>query len=101
LNLAHAEDDPIAVSEIRKLVAVATLGVEYNISVVADRPPTRTTLCVPLRVLESFEEEGDGGISALVERLAIKDESEGSACATRIAVLGRAIGRSEVALRND
>jgi len=76
LGLECDEQHPQAVSKVRDLFGVATLGINYCVTVTAEHGITRTSVSAPLRILGTLDEPGDGGIGFLLEKLGVKDEAE-------------------------
>lgn len=76
LGLECDEQDEQAISLLRELFGVATLGVRYRITASAQGGVVRAEVTAPLRVLGSLDEPGDGGIDFLIEKLAVKDAAD-------------------------
>jgi tetratricopeptide (TPR) repeat protein len=75
LNLICKEGNEIA-SEVKRLVGLATLEMQYDVAVFAEQETSSWTLTAPLRVLLSMDRGGDGGIDSLLEGLAGVDQAE-------------------------
>lgn len=76
VGLGHDEEDEQAAMDVQNLVGLAVLGIQYDITVFTDQRIITRTLSAPLRVLLRLEEGGDGGISALVNKLGAKRAAE-------------------------
>lgn len=75
LTLFYDEDDEIASGEIRRLVGLSTLELQYHIAVFAEQETCSQTLAAPLRVFYSVEWGGDGGIGSLLRRMTDVEET--------------------------
>jgi tetratricopeptide (TPR) repeat protein len=61
--------------EVRQLVGLSTLEIQFKATVMAEQMTFNTSLSIPLRIFSPLEDEGDGGIDDLVNALDV-NESE-------------------------
>jgi tetratricopeptide (TPR) repeat protein len=76
LGLGYSEQDENALTQLRSLVGLATLGIQFDARLLTEQGIINVNVSAPLRILLSLEEGGDGGIGGLVNKLDVQTEAE-------------------------